>query len=231
MSASVITFANMKGGVGKTNTLLGLCHMFATGMYGGPARRMGVIDLDAQANASFWMCGDLALAELIERGRTIDAFFDDAIRQGEPVAMRSYFHQAARPESGVAPKVAPSCPALRTIEHELIAHLARDKKNLLEAERVIATLLIDQIADVRDCFDLLLVDTGPGITAFTEAALRSSDLVIVPTVPDFISSLGLEAFCKTVVQSLSGRDGSEALPCVLANRVGGSARSWPSISL
>jgi chromosome partitioning protein len=219
MAASVITLANMKGGVGKTNTLLALCHMFSTGAHGGKPRRVGVIDLDAQANASFWLCGDMALAGLIEEGRTIDAFFEDAIKRRERVSLKDYFHTAGGHDRGIAPRIVPSCPALRTVEHDLIAFLARDKKNLLEAERVIATLLVEEIAQVRPAFDIILIDTGPGITAFTEAALRVSDAVVVPTVPDFISSLGLEAFCKTVVHSLAGAETGDPLPRVLANRV------------
>jgi chromosome partitioning protein len=49
--------------------------------------------------------------------------------------------------------------------------------------------------------------------------LRLADLVIVPSIPDFLSNLGLNAFCKSVWNSVHHeRAGKPDLPYVLACR-------------
>ncbi len=219
MPANVVTVANMKGGVGKTATVMALARAFATGEYGGFPLRVLVLDLDAQANASFLMCGDTLLTDLIERGRTVDAFVEDTMIKGQGQSLLDFvvdLHWGGI--ASVGPWIIPASPGLRRAEHALISFAAKGRRNLLEVEHAISAQLGAQIDALRSDFDVILIDSSPGVTAFTQAALSAADLVIAPTVPVFIASLGLESFCKTVIEARA-----EALraplPYVLANRV------------
>jgi chromosome partitioning protein len=220
----VVTIANMKGGVGKTNTLLGLALSFALGVCGDSELRVLVIDMDAQSNASFWLCGDMVLSDLIEKGRTIDAFLEDTIVAGQELKLTDYVVGVAQSQSVRSLAIVPSSPGLRNVERELVQHLSKSNRNLEVIEGVVSSLFASHLAQLRPKHDIVLIDTGPGITALTQAAIRLSDLVIVPTVPDFISSLGLEAFCKTVM--VEGADGSlvRQLPQVLVSRYRGDGQ-------
>lgn len=216
MAARVISVSNMKGGVGKTTVAVALAHELAKTSGGA---RVLLIDLDAQANASFWICGDKKLTELIESGKTIDAFLEDAVVFSKPAALSDYIYAAGAPERGRI-DIIPSSPQLRMIERELIVFLSRRRRNLLEVERVVSDLLEAQLVALREAYDFIVFDSAPGISALTEAALRSSEVVVVPTVPDFISNLGLEAFCDSVYWSNHSEESApQRKPWVLANMV------------
>jgi cellulose biosynthesis protein BcsQ len=203
MAAKILSVANMKGGVGKTTVSVALAQAFAGGSKTRPKLRTLVIDLDAQANASFWLCGQADLTAQIEQNKTIDAFLEDEIVFAKSVSLSNNI----RPAKALSDKlfVVPSSPHLRIIERELIVFLSRRHRNLLEVERVVSDLLEQQLETLQHDYDVILFDTAPGISALTEAALRLSHIVMVPTVPDYVSNLGLLSFCRAVNWSSNDR--------------------------
>ena len=222
MAAKVITVSNMKGGVGKTTISVALAQAIASGLGKHGPSKVLVVDLDAQANASFWLCGHAGLTALIEKGKAIDSFLEDAIVFGRSVALQEIAHPAKALSDRLF--IVPSSPHLRIVERELIVFLSRRHRNLLEVERVASDLLEQQLEQLRSMYDFIIFDTAPGISALTEAALRQSHMVIVPTVPDYVSNLGLLSFCRSV--SWSAKDSTDAtkrLPWVVVNKVRNTA--------
>jgi cellulose biosynthesis protein BcsQ len=69
-------------------------------------------------------------------------------------------------------------------------------------------LLREEILPIAGLYDYVIFDCAPGISPVNEVAIRASDIVIVPTIPDLISTLGLNAFCR----SLWGTNHQGALP-------------------
>jgi cellulose biosynthesis protein BcsQ len=58
---------------------------------------------------------------------------------------------------------------------------------------------------VADSYDLVLFDCPPGISMFAEAAIELSEFIVIPTIPDYVSRLGIFAFRKRALRSMEQR--------------------------
>src|SRR5262249_14854662 len=74
------------------------------------------------------------------------------------------------------------------------------------------------IKTVINDFDYILIDCPPGISLFAEAALIASDTVLVPTIPDYVSRLGLISFRKRALRMINERRGAPSKFFVLATK-------------
>ncbi len=80
MPARIISVINMKGGVGKSTTTVSLAETLAHHQ----RRRVLVIDLDPQTNASIMVAGPEKWNAMREAERTLDFYFESYIVQQKP---------------------------------------------------------------------------------------------------------------------------------------------------
>lgn len=224
MSGKIVSIANSKGGVGKTTTCVSLAEAFAA-----EGRRVLVVDLDMQANASmivFGRGGDEKLYESISGHKTITDYLEE-----------NFFGEHAMPLSDfVTPRASDvthmgrpldvslvaASPGLRRTERALIYELTAQGYAMQAIEGRVGNKLSQDLSRLRKEFDIIMCDCPPGISAMTETVLSISDLLIVPTIPDFMSTLGLDLFVGDVIPQLN-RESGEGLPYVLATRYTDSA--------
>lgn len=219
MSGRILSIANSKGGVGKTTTCVSLAEAFAA-----EGRRTLVIDLDMQANASmivFGRSGDERLYEAIAQHRTITDYLDENFFGEEMKRLSEFVIGRASDVTHLGRaldiSLVAASPGLRRTERELIYELTSKGYSMRAIEAQVGKRLSQDLARLKGEYDIILCDCPPGISAMTEAVLAISDLLIVPTIPDFMSTLGLDLFVGDVIPQLN-RDEGDGQPHVLATR-------------
>jgi chromosome partitioning protein len=161
----VITLLNQKGGVGKTST----CHHLAGTLAAG-GRRVLLIDNDPQASLSQGFWGPVATAQM-DPAETVAAVY-----AGEAVADR-----IVKPSGIDGVDLVPG--SVRSTRHNVPIPY--------EAEWDAQTCLRSFLVDVRDRYDVVLIDCPPNLHLCSWAALVASDHLIVPLQPEDYGSQGL----------------------------------------
>lgn len=196
MPAKLISVANMKGGVGKTTTVVSLAEILAAA-----GKRVLVVDLDAQTNATLSLAGDGKAAEIINDFKTVTDYVDSRFLHQETVHLGDFVAKSVSQTSfegqTLQIDLIAAAPGLRMAERELIYELTDRGFAMRAIEGQVYKELSKDLAAFRALYDYVVFDCPPGISALTEVAIRCSDLVIVPTVPDYVSYAGLEVFIRS----------------------------------
>ncbi|OAH38390.1 chromosome partitioning protein [Methylorubrum populi] len=210
MGGKLIAVANMKGGVGKTTTVVMLAEALAA-----DGARVLVVDLDPQASVSVCLAGDALLSQMITRGRTLEAYL--ALK----LITRHKPDLSARIQSGVSLTVhknaplslslLPSGPHLRLVEREILYELTERKFSMHAIDERLWKIFHEDFAPLAAAYDYVFFDCAPGISPMTEVAVRAADLVLVASIPDFLSTYGLNAFVETIWRR-SGRQANHIKP-------------------
>lgn len=230
MTAQVLAVVNMKGGVGKTVTVVSLADTLA-------ARGLGpvlVIDVDTQASASYCLAGDDKLTELIKSGRTIDQFLEARlIRQAqiplEHFVQRQVSNTTAAGKGQLDVALVPSSTKLRLSEREVLHKLTQKGLSLTGIEMELTNTLEKELHQLGQEFRYVIFDCAPGISPFTTAAVSLANLVIVPTIPDFLSFLGLDAFLHSVRSDMTNAAGRRAPHVLITRSLARSPRGWATL--
>lgn len=198
MKGKVIAVANMKGGVGKTATVIALAEALAA-----RGAETLVVDLDPQANASICLAGDQFLKTIIEGGHTIDAFIEDYFikrQREEPLETRIRTHISNVSHLGrqLPLSLLASSSELRLVERDLIFTLTKTGMALDRIVESLHAIIKEELKRARKSYEYILFDCAPGISVMTEVSIRLANLVIVPTIPDFLSTYGLNSFCNNL---------------------------------
>ena len=171
MTARILALCNQKGGVGKTTTTFQLARAAVLA-----GRRVLVIDNDPQGNLTSDITAEPVGAD--------EAGLADALSVRSPDTMRDVIVPGIWEGLDVVPT---SGRALGSVRDELVVAGVGREVRLREA-----------LAQVRDDYDLILIDSAPSLDQLTINALSAADSAVIVTHSKKWSLDGLAQLLDTI---------------------------------
>jgi len=189
--AHVVACINLKGGVGKTHTTVALAE-FSSAILN---KRVLVIDLDPQTNATTMLIGENKWRELNKEGHTLARLFQDALNpdDGRFDLKKTLQKQVSNVREVRSVDLLPSSLDLIDVQDRL-ATVPSGKFYAINP----IDLLRRSVRDVLDDYDLVLIDCPPNLGIVTLNGLRLSNGYVIPTIPDILSTYGIPQIVKRV---------------------------------
>jgi chromosome partitioning protein len=189
--AFYLAVANRKGGVGKSTITVMLAH--ALSIWGG--KRVLIIDLDSQCNASMILMGGEGWVAARAGRRTVADYFSDSFanRAAKPTAYLLEGVGDVVDASGRPPSLSilPGSLLLDDVQGELFLMQA-DQRSASDISTGLKERLIQSIRRFDKEFDVVILDCAPGLSFAALAGLEMADKVVVPFRPDYVSLLAVD---------------------------------------
>lgn len=180
----VLSTINLKGGVAKTTTTVALAETFS-GHFG---KRVLVIDLDPQTNATTMLIGEDKWHKLNAKEHTLARLFKDALAPDEKKfdLEATLQRKVSDVTSARSIDLLPSSLDLIDVQDQLV-NTPVGKYGAVRPFDILWRATKDIIED----YDIVLVDCPPNLGKITQNGLRISQSYIIPTIPDHLSTYGI----------------------------------------
>lgn len=167
----IIAACNQKGGVGKTTTCVNTSAALAA-----MEKKVLVVDMDPQANAT----QGLGYTEPFEE----DIY--DILEKAESEVTREQVRKYIHPTSMPFLELLPCSRSLAGLEVQLISQPLREKR------------LARVLAQVRDEYDFIFIDSPPSLSMLTLNVLTAADSVLIPIQCEYYALQGLAELLNTI---------------------------------
>lgn len=188
----VISFINMKGGVGKTTLSLGIADFLADEGYS-----VLFIDADPQFNST-----QALLDTYKNKGYDIESesnFYNDVVLKQTKTIYRLFVPQTDMRSSYSTPDSKKIIINLKKCLDVLCGDL-----NLVLVNKVSDHTFVNRIRNfiednkLRNQYDLIIIDCPPTLTIYTDSALLASDYYLIPNRIDRYSIVGIDSLQEAV---------------------------------
>ena len=198
-----ITVMNAKGGVGKSSLVLTLAETLSA----HHGKKVLVIDSDAHASISTMLISPDWLATIQGQSRTFVDYLIAVVLKGAPASWRTFvISNVSDVDDARSIDLLLGGGHLTLFEREV-------SKGSREADLRMAIRTF--LAEVRDSYDIILIDSAPGLSVLTECWLREADFHLAPAKPDYLSTHALQ-FLQQFEQRDAQMGFSESLGVVIS---------------
>ena len=209
--AYFLAVANRKGGVGKSTVSVMLAH--ALSVWGG--KRVLMIDLDSQCNASLILVGGQGWSEARKSNRNIGDYFFDLF-DGHTMQPKDYLMHGVGDvaiANGKPPRLSllPDSLLLEDVQGELFLKEAKQSNDPDIVANRVRGRMEQLLRRFEGSFDVVILDCAPGISFAALAALKIADKVIVPFRPDYVSTFAVDRI-SLMIENKRNLDDLEEIP-------------------
>jgi chromosome partitioning protein len=201
--SKVVSFVNLKGGVGKTT----LAVAFASYCAKIKKKKTLLVDLDPQTNATFWTIG----YDKWEQFSGTNGSVADILGAAE--------HKKAHDKKTTVADVTIKAP---TFGIDLVpSHLDLYSIDLDLASVPLKELKLQRaLKSVKDQYEVIVCDCPPNLTIPTQNALAASTHYVVPVSLDFLSVLGIGILLSRIEKLGEELDNHPKLVGIVISRAG-----------
>ncbi|MFX1295487.1 MAG: ParA family protein [Promethearchaeota archaeon] len=201
----IISFINLKGGVGKTTCCANIAGELAQGN-----RKILVIDADAQANISTLLLNPPRYQKIVLK---IDT--PDALENTKNTVYQIFLDEIDEtkefdPETAILKNVVEIEKQGKKITPLQYLDLLPASHELMQLEQKIVTysrtrfiILHKALQKLKNEYDFILIDCPPNIYTATHNALYASDFYIIPTTPEFLSLTGIPLLIRSLNKTIA----------------------------
>lgn len=185
----IVSMINLKGGVGKTTTTIQLAECLVSEFN----KKVLIIDLDPQTNATIALIGDEKWEEIDEQGKTVFHLFNDLIEK------RSDFQINEAIQKNVSDLKLSNlhllASSIRFIDiQDRISEISDKTEHTITPMEV----LKKEIEGIKDNYDYIIIDCPPNLGFITKNGIEISDYFLIPTIPDKLSTYGIPQIIEKI---------------------------------
>lgn len=198
---NVVSFMNMKGGVGKTTLCVNLANCLSREFN----KKVLVIDFDPQANATQYLVNEDTFASLIKSKKTINSIYGGSVNIFSAITGDEIEELDLSPEN--------------------LIFQVNDKLDLIAGDLALAGISFGgdpavvntlknylQANELLELYDFVFIDCPPTHSVYTSSALEITNYYLMPVKPDFLSSIGIDLFKR--IMSRHNRTSANKVKCL-----------------
>lgn len=184
MSAKIVSFINLKGGVGKSTLALAIGEALA---FLEPRDRVLLVDIDLQSNLSYATTTPQIMNQMEQSKRTLYDMFAAAIAGRSWDVRVAINQQCSNIVGNTHLHNLVSTPQLGQLDEDMLRMLEQGTRLNVSFREILKSHL-DRL---RGEYDYIFIDCPPSLSPLTSNAIVASDYFVVPIVPEELSLQGI----------------------------------------